>query len=494
MSKSRVAGIALAALLLPLSATAAGQAPEPPLATAAKPSAQDAAPSLADLAKSAARAKRDGDYDALIAGLQQMRRLDPYDGRITYGLAEAYALKNDPEHAFAMLARLQQQGLAYDPRGDTDFDNVKKYQLFDYLGENLAKNSEPFNQATRAFETDKPLGLPDGIALDPESGAFFLAGLKQGLILRVGADGKSEEFYRAGDDGPRGITALAVDPDNGVLWAAGTEVRLQGDEQVSVNARAAALYAFDLKTGKLEARHAIDEQARELPHLISEMAVAPDGAVYVTDRLSPVIYVLKPGAAKLEPFLGSPKLSSLQGLAIDDKGEYLYVADWMTGIYRIHLQSQHVQPLAIDPSVNLGGIRSLAYRDGELFAVQTGTRPERVVRYELSDDGDAVVGQQPLSANQPEYDHPGAGVMGKDGFYFIANTGWGRINQPPSQTGAVPVVVLKANPDLAREKAQPANIMQKAAPGAVPGRVENLPPGIPQQGSGKPEDSGDDNG
>lgn len=490
MFSFRIAGIALAAALLaPAGAAAAGQAPEPPRAAAAKPSPDDTTPSLASLAKRAAQARADGDFDELIADLQQMRRLDPFEGGITYALAKAYALKNDPQHAFAMLARLQQQGLAYDPRGDKDFDNIKQYQLFDFLGENLAKNAKPFNHATKAFATDKPLGLPDGIALDPSSGTFYLAGMKQGVILRVNADGKSEEFYRAGDDGPRGFTALAVDAGNGVLWAAGTEVRLEGDRQASVNARAAALYAFDLDTGKLQARHAIDEQGHEIPHLINEMAVAPDGAVYLTDRLSPVIYVLKPGASELEPFLGSPKLGSLQGLAIDEKGEYLYVADWVTGVYRIHIQSEHVQPLAISPSINLGGIRSLAYRDGELFAIQTGTRPERVVRYELSDDRDAVVDQQPLSANQPEYDHPGSAVLGKDGLYFIANTGWGRINEPPTTTEAVPVVVLKADPDLARKQEQSEEVIQEGTPGKTSEPVKNLPPGI-----GKDEGDGSDGG
>lgn len=382
--------------------------------------------------------------------LKQMLRYRPYEGELLYRLAAAYAQSGQQSHAYETLLLLQKQGLSFDPREDEAFDPVKGTEAFDFIAEQLSRNGEPFDQAEVAFRTEQPLGWPEGIAHDPESETFYIGSMLSGHIVRSKPDGSSETFFQAGEDGPRGFTALAVDAKRGVLWAAGTQVRLEGEQGMGLNMKAAKLHRFALDSGELQASFAVNDGERELPHLFNQMVVAPDGAVYVSDSLSPLIYRLAPDGEMLEPFLGSARLSSLQGLALDDEGRYLFVADWRTGIYRIDTDSKEVVRVQAGPTVNLGGIHGLAFHDGDLIAIQTGTRPQRVVRFMLSENLAAIEGQQPLSAAEAEYAEPGLGVLADDGFYFVANSAWG-LGARPAKTEAATAVVLKADPDLGME-------------------------------------------
>lgn len=413
--------------------------------------------SLPELQKKVQEAYQAEDYAQAVVNLRRMERHLPFDGKLKYELAAAYALKGDPQRAFHTLVQIQQQGLAYSPRGDERFESITQYQLFDHLSKLLDQNQGPFDKAELAVRARAGLQWPQAIARAGADGDFFLGGLGQGRIVRVGGDGAVATFYEPGEGGPEGVSALAVDAERGHLWAAGTAVRGEGRD-LAINMKAAALYRFDLESGELQASFPIADD-KPLPHLFNEIAVGPDGRVFAADALSPLVYFLASGADKLEAFIGAPGLSGFHGLAMTPDGRYLFVSDWVTGVYRIETSSRTVSRLAFDPTVNLGGIHSMAFRDGKLFAVQTGTRPERVSRIQLSESLDKAVGMFPLSAAQAEYQQPGLGVLAGDGYYFVANSGWS-FSRPPTDTGDT-ALILKADPELAASRKTPVE-MRKA--------------------------------
>lgn len=449
--KGRLSLSSLLALLLvlPLTATAQEQAGSP----------EQQGPTLPELQKRVQEAYQAEDYETAIVNLQRMKLRLPFDGKLQYELAAAYAMNGDPQRAFDTLVRIQQQGLAYSPKGDERFESIAQYQLFDHVSKLLEQNAGPFDQAELAVRADAGIKWPQAIARAGADGDFFLAGLGQGRIVWVKADGTVATFHEGGKNGPRGISALAVDAERGHLWAAGTAVRGEG-KGLSINMNAAALHRFDLESGELQASFPIADD-KPLPHFFNEIAVGPEGRVYAADALSPLVYFLAPGNETLEAYIGAPGLSGFHGITVTPDGKYLYVSDWMTGIYRISTDSRKVAKLAHHPTVNLGGIHSLAYRDGELFAIQTGTRPERVSRIKLSEAGDEAVAMFPLSAAEREYKHPGLGVLAGDGYYFVANSGWS-FTTPPTDTGDT-ALILKADPDLARGRKMPADF-RKASP------------------------------
>lgn len=392
------------------------------------------------------------EYGKALEYLGQMARQLPFDGKLMYETAAAYALKGDPERAFNMLVTIQRQGLSHSPRGDQRFDSLSEYQLFGHISELLEKNGEPFDRAEPALSVDAGLKWPQAIARRGADGDFFLAGLDQGRIVRVGDGGQPETFFEPDEKGPQGISALAADDDRGVLWAAGTAVRA-GDGGLSINMEAAALYRFDLESGELQGRYPIGDD-KGLPHLFNEIALGPDGRVYAADALSPMIYRYEQGDETLEAFAGARGLTGFHGIDVTPDGRYVLVSDWFTGLYRVGVSDRQAQRLAPGEFVNLGGIHSLSFRDGELFAVQTGTRPDRVMRIELSDDLGRAETMFPLSASQAEYDKPGLGVLAGDAYYFVADSRWS-LKEGPGANGTK-VTVLKADPELGRDVKRPA--------------------------------------
>lgn len=401
-------------------------------------------PSLPALQEKVQEAFNAEDYEEALNYLGQMAQRLPFDGKLMYETAAAHALNGNKEQAFNLLVLLQRQGLSYSPRGDRRFDSLTEYQLFDHVAEGLEKNSEPFDQAETALVVEADLKWPQAIARAGSEGDFFLGGLGQGRILRVTQSGESKTFFEPGQDGPRGISALVIDEDRNVLWAAGTAVR-QNETGLSINMKAAALYRFDLNTGELQAHFPITDD-KPLPHLFNEIAVGPEGDVYAADALSPLVYRHEQGQEALEAFVGAPGLSGFHGIDVTPDGKYLLVSDWFTGLYRVSVSQRQAQRLSVSQAVNLGGIHSLSFREGELFAVQTGTKPDRVVRIQLSEDLDRAIAMFPLSASEPEFDKPGLGVLAGDGYYFVADSRWS-LNEGPGGVGES-VTVLRADPAL----------------------------------------------
>lgn len=409
-------------------------------------------PSLRELQQKVHEAFAAEDYGRALENLGRMAQRLPFDGKLMYETAAAHALNGDKEAAFNLLITIQRQGLNFSPSGDKRFDSLKDYQLFGHVAELLEKNGEPFDKAETALTLDTDIAWPQAIARNGDDGDFFIAGLDQGKILRVTPGGEVSTFHAPGDDGPVGISALAVDAERGVLWAAGTAVR-QNDKGLSINMQAASLFRFDLAGGELQAHFPITDD-KPLPHLFNEIAVGPAGDVYAADALSPLIYRHQRGGESLEPFVGAPGLSGFHGIAVTPDGNHLLVSDWFTGLYRVSVADRQAHRVAPGQFVNLGGIHSLAFRDGKLYAVQTGTRPDRVMRIQLSESLDKAVAMAPLSASEAEYDKPGLGVLAGDGYYFVADSHWS-LNEGPGESDGT-LTILKADPELgAGQEAKP---------------------------------------
>lgn len=435
----------LMAALLAIPLVAGAQEPGKPGDDAGRPSL----PALQQKVQEAVNAE---DYDQALQYVGHMARRLPYDGKLMYEAAALHALNGDKQQAFTQLISIQRQGLNFNPRGDERFDSLTQYQLFGHLADELEKNGQPFDKAEQALAVEAGLQWPQGIARHGADGDFFLGGLGQGRILRVSPNGDTETFFEPDDEGPAGISALAVDADRGVLWAAGTAIRQSDEQGLSVNMNAAALYRFDLESGELQGRFPITDD-KPLPHLFNEIAVGPEGQVYAADVLSPLVYRYAQGADSLEPFVGAPELSGFHGIAATRDGKYLLVSDWRTGLYRVSVADRQAHRIEAGRFVNLGGIHSLSFRDGNLYAVQTGTKPKRVVRIELSEELDRAETMFPLSASQPEYDKPGLGVLAGDGYYFVADSRWSLSEGPGNSGGSV--TVLKADPELGIDLERP---------------------------------------
>lgn len=215
---------------------------------------------------------------------------------------------------------------------------------------------------------------------------------------------------------------MAVDSARGTLWVATTALpRMEG--YAAADSGRVGVYGFDLETGRL-ARKAWMARDSSAAHTFGDVAIAPNGDVYVSDSQAPWILEMRAGSDSLVPVLTHPLFRSLQGMAITPDGATMYVADYSHGLLRVSLASKTVSVLAAPPGVTLLGVDGLYWHRGALIGVQNGVMPARVVRFCLDPSGRSVRRLEVLDRNPAVADEPTLGAIEGDSFVYIATSEW----------------------------------------------------------------------
>ena len=179
---------------------------------------------------------------------------------------------------------------------------------------------------------------PEGIAYSSQLGKFVVTSITQGKVGTVDTDGRYEDLLTA----PELISGIGVKVADGRLFVC------VGDQGVSVKSttasafKAADLLVFNLATRQLERRTDLDALLPNDRHFANDLAILPDGTIYVTDSFSPVIYKITPdGQASI--LVNDPRFASatfgLNGIVYHPDG-YLIVAQTGAGkLYKVDLNN-----------------------------------------------------------------------------------------------------------------------------------------------------------
>ena len=208
---------------------------------------------------------------------------------------------------------------------------------------------------------------------------------------------------------------MKVDARRGALWVCSSAgSRFAGQRGW------AGLFKYDPETGRLLAQYVLD--SRGGPHFFNDLAVSPDGTVYVTDTERGEVYRLRPNGRHLETFLVPRQFREPNGIAVSSDGRRLFVADESAGIAVVDLRTRVCRPLGRASSMNLAGIDGLYVTAGALVAVQNAAGTERILRLDLSNDLERVTRLTVLESRNPLFAVPTTGAMVDGWFYYIANS------------------------------------------------------------------------
>lgn len=280
--------------------------------------------------------------------------------------------------------------------------------------------------------------LIEGAARDPD-GALILSSIRDGALFKVGSDGALTPF---GPEGRQAMFGLVADPARGALWVASSPSNI--DTQAD---RPGELLRLDAASGAVTA----SVTAEGPDHAFGDVALGPDGAVFVGDTKSQQVLVLAPGAARLEVLADLPDTGSPQGMAVSADGRWLIFSDYRTGLHRLDLSqgyrrhdftAETFAPLAAPEGVELRGIDGLARHGDTIIAIQNGTRTQRILRLTLSDDWSAVTAREALLEGAP-LEEPTTGFVEGDGLIFVSRSQWtdfGPDGQPKTATPAPAVI------------------------------------------------------
>ena len=326
-----------------------------------------------------------------IQRLEQMHQAAPDHGGVWIEMATAQAKAGNKAEALKWLDKAVSRGLDFDLPDDPAFEQLRA---------RAAANRKVVSRGKVAFRIPEKDLIPEGIAHDPETGAFFVGSLHKKKIVRIDKSGKASDFAAAGQDGLRDVLGMKVDPKARSLWACS----------------ASALFQYDLKTGKLVKRYEIAGE----PHLCNDIALGQNGELFVTDSTGRAVHRLKGG--KLEPFVGPGTFIYPNGIAISPDFKKLFVADFLKGLSVVDVATGQARALPHPEKVHVAGLDGLYFHKGSLVAVQNSAGIQRIVRFRLNAALDAIESEEILESRNPSFDIPTTGVLVDGKIAVIANS------------------------------------------------------------------------
>ena len=210
--------------------------------------------------------------------------------------------------------------------------------------------------------------FPESLSSDA-AGNIYIGSSAKGLVYRAapGAD-KAVPFIPAGTSGMHDVYGVLADERSHTLWVCSTDDAAHADT---------ALMAFDLTGGAFKARYLFPGGG-----MCNDIAIAPDGAAFVSDTVKARIFRLAPGADALTEYAAGPDLASVDGLVFTRDGK-LYVNTYSSSrLFRLDGTAGKVTITPIvtaQPLKNPDGMRLAP--NGDILMVEGQGHLDRVVTH-----------------------------------------------------------------------------------------------------------------
>ncbi|MGE0639286.1 MAG: SMP-30/gluconolactonase/LRE family protein [Thermoanaerobaculia bacterium] len=372
-------------------------------------------------------AREAGDLHSYRTKIERAAELLPDPSRLLYRLAGARLLDGDRSGAIEAFGRQVDAGFFRDPRKDAEFAPLLSDSSFTVLLARLDALKEPLVASTVAFEIPRRDLLVEGLAWDAGTKSFCLSSVRQRRILRRSSDGALEELAVFPADRVGSPLGMAVDARQRRLWVAAAGLP-QGSAPESL-LRRGAVVAIDLATGKL----AVEAGPFPSGQSANDLAVAPDGSVYVSDpEAKATVRVGADGSRKV--LAEGHGLRSPGGVALSADAKLLYVADWSQGLAVVDVASGALTWMRPPARATVLGIDGLIAHGGSLLAIQNGVFPPRIARLELAADGRSLRSARILERGVPDWDEPTLGVVVDGALHYVAASQWPRYGEDGKPT------------------------------------------------------------
>lgn len=212
---------------------------------------------------------------------------------------------------------------------------------------------------------------------------------------------------------------MKADVKRRALWVATSSMPEMNGFADSLKGKAAVI-RFNLDSGKLEKIYTVGGE-----HVFGDLVLHSSGDVYISDSGEPAVYKIDRKEDQLKLWLKFPTAWNLQGLDFSADGNSLFVADYISGLYRVSMKTSTIGKIGFDTPNALRGIDGLYFYKNSLLTLQNGTNPLRVCRYHLNDDQTRITRMEFIEKATENLGEPTLGSLSGDTFYFITNSPWG---------------------------------------------------------------------
>ena len=227
----------------------------------------------------------------------------------------------------------------------------------------VLSSNQPIAASARELEPiELPAGFqyPNGISHGSD-GTLYIGSITSGQILRITPDGKTEIVF-PGNDEVFAATALRLDEPRGILWGSSPDFLGTHSANGETVHRPPRIFAIDVRSGNVLQVILMPEGG-----FGNDLAIDPDGGVYVTDSTLARIHYLAPGTSQLQTWAVDERFRAehigLAGIARRSDG-VLIVGHYSNGtLFKVMPQldgSPTVEEISLE--------RSLENPDGMQFA------------------------------------------------------------------------------------------------------------------------------
>ncbi|MEM7298322.1 MAG: hypothetical protein AAF391_08660, partial [Bacteroidota bacterium] len=328
-----------------------------------------------------------------------------------------YSLTGNHDQAIATLNSYILMDAEQDFTKDSDFESLVQIEQFKEI-QNQQNNLTTEMPVKQVYDWSIQGSHPESITYSDKMRSFLLGGIRDGKIWMI-KEGKKPEVFAETSKNSWAVMGLDVSPDGRCLWVCTSSMtNFEGYNQNEQGF--ASVLKYDLKNGKL-----LDSQTVSGGHNFGDLIIDKKGNIYVSDGVANKLYWVNNKNEKLEVFADlSEQVFNLQGLTFNQDESAIYLSDYIDGIYKLDLKSKQLKKLSItSDNILLKGIDGLYFKENSLIGLHNGTKPNRVVRYTLSTDGNSITSKETIS-QAGVLGEPTQGVFVDETFFYISNSPW----------------------------------------------------------------------
>lgn len=380
------------------------------------------AQTLREIYQQGVQAYESNDYYTFTSKMATIDSMRPNYPAVVYNLAGGYALTGNPEKSLEVLNKYILMDATQDFTKDKDFLSIIEHPTFQRIKkkqEELSEIIEPSETLTYPIRASHP----ESITYAKKQKAFFIGGVRDGNIWKIEED-KTPQIWAEAPKHSWSVMGLSVAPDGNTLWACTSSMSNYADYNQSEEGYASVL-KYDLKSGKL-----LETFTLSGGHNFGDLIIDDKGNAFISDGIANKLYWISSDNQQLEVYADlSNQVFNLQGLAFDADKKNIYLSDHIDGIYKLNLQTKKAKKLLIEKDdILIKGIDGLYFDDNSLIGMHNGTKPNRVVKYFLSADGDALSGKETM-AQGGSLGEPTQGVWINESLFYIMNSPWNAYDQ-----------------------------------------------------------------
>lgn len=232
------------------------------------------------------------------------------------------------------------------------------------------KQQKKMQEPEKLWSTQEGIDGPESVYYHPETDRLYVSNMAggstdqdgNGWISILEPDGTVvEKKWVDGLHAPKGIRI-----HDGTLWVTDID----------------HILGFDLESGEEVVHHTVENA-----EFLNDVAIGPDGTVYVSDRRANKIYRVKEGEYSV--IAEGEQLENPNGLLVNDGR--LYVGGWSGHLYSLDLNGEDKQLMTEQPLGNLdgleldghGGYLVSDWKKGTIFRVTGDGKAQTILELEL---------------------------------------------------------------------------------------------------------------